>query len=202
MITTIVFDLGNVLVSFRPEEFLTHNGYDNALRDVIINDIFRSREWLAIDNGDITTAEAIDILSQKSSLSRAEIISVFDLRTKIIVPIAGNINLLPGLKKRGFKLYYLSNFPDDIFDEVFSGIPFFKYFDGGIISARVNASKPDKKIFGIMIEKYSLTAGECLFIDDSETNVKAAEAAGMKGFHLSESGDLPRQLGLILGIDL
>jgi len=199
MITNIVFDLGNVLVSFRPEEYFANNGYDKASRDVIINDIFRSREWLAIDNGDITTEEAIEKLSERSSLSRAEITSVFNLRTKIIFPITSNTNLLPGLKKRGFKLYYLSNFPGDIFDEVHNGYSFFKYFTGGIISARVNASKPDKRIFDILMDKYSLTPGECLFIDDSETNVKASVEAGMKGFHLARPEELPGKLDLFLG---
>lgn len=202
MITTIVFDLGNVLVSFRPEEYLANNGYEKADRDMIINDIFKSPEWLAIDKGDITTTAAIEKISEKSSLSRAEITAVFNLRTKIIFPLTSNTNLLPELRKRGFKLYYLSNFPDDIFDEVRNRYSFFKYFNGGIISARVNASKPDIKIFEILLENYSLSAGECLFIDDSDINVKAAESAGMNGIHLERPEELAGQIGLTLGLNI
>jgi len=95
-------------------------------------------------------------------------------------PINGNITLLPELKKRGFKLYYLSNFPDDIFDEVFNGYEFFKFFDGGLISSRVKCIKPDIKIFEIIIEKYSLSKNECLFIDDIEINTKAAQFLELK----------------------
>ena len=87
-------------------------------------------------------------------------------------PLDQNVRLLPGLKKRGFRLYFLSNFPLDIFEEVKTGYYFFKYFDGGIISAEAKSSKPDTRIYEILMEKYSLFPEECLFIDDIEINVK------------------------------
>ena len=200
MIKNIVFDLGNVLLSFRPEEFFNKNGYEEGTKELIINDIFRSREWLMLDNGDITTTEAIEGISAKSSLKTDEIASVFNLRTKIIFPLTANTKLLPALRKHGFKLYYLSNFPNDIFDEVYKKYDFFRYFDGGIISGRVNASKPDKKIFRILLQKYSLSAGESLFIDDSERNVKAAESIGMKGLHIQAPEELTSKIKKVPGI--
>ncbi|MBK7132149.1 MAG: HAD-IA family hydrolase [Bacteroidales bacterium] len=69
----------------------------------------------------------------------------------------------------------------DLFEEVKTGYYFFKYFDGGVISAEAKASKPDLKIYNILLEKYNLVPNECLFIDDLEVNVRAAEAAGMNG---------------------
>jgi epoxide hydrolase-like predicted phosphatase len=200
MIKNIVFDLGNVLLSFRPEEFLDNNGYDENTKRIIINEIFKSSEWLMLDKGDITTTEAIESISAKSSLKTEEIASVFNLRTKIIFPLALNTILLPALRKQGFKLYYLSNFPDDIFDEVNKKYDFFRNFDGGIISGRVHVSKPDKKIFSIFLEKYSLSADETLFIDDSELNIKAAESIGMTGLHIHLPEDLWPELRKIPGI--
>jgi epoxide hydrolase-like predicted phosphatase len=199
MIKNIVFDLGNVLVSFRPEEYLDKNGYPEETKKIILNDIFRSREWHMLDNGDITIKDAIKGIADRSSLKTEEIASVFDLRLKIIFPLNGNAKLLPALKKRGYKLYYLSNFPDDIFDEVYNRYDFFRYFDGGIISARVKASKPDRKIFEILQEKYSLSPEECLFIDDSDLNVNTAELLGMKVIHVENPGDLPEQVEKALG---
>ena len=96
-------------------------------------------------------------------------------------PLDENVRLLPGLKKRGFRLYYLSNFPLDIFEETKNGYFFFTYFDGGIISSEVRLSKPDIRIFNLLLEKYSLLPAETLFIDDIEANVKVAESAGMTG---------------------
>jgi glucose-1-phosphatase len=181
MIKNVIFDLGNVLISFRPSEYFEKNNYPETIKTTILTDIFSSREWRMLDNGEITTPEAIDAISRKSSLKKEEIAHIFNLRTDLIFPLDTNIRLLPELKKRGLKLYYLSNFPLDIFDEVRSGYYFFKHFDGGLISAEVKFSKPDKRIYGILTERYSLIPEECLFIDDLEINVISAVEHGMKG---------------------
>ena len=181
MIKNIVFDIGNVLISFIPSEFLKKKNYPENIRNTILSEIFGSKEWAILDNGDITTREAIDAISLKSSLKREEIALIFSFRTEIMFPLDDNVRLLPGLKKHGFKLFYLSNFPLDIFEEIKNGYYFFKHFDGGIISSEVKLSKPDISIFKFLLKKYSLKPGECLYIDDIETNVRAAESAGMKG---------------------
>ncbi len=122
---------------------LLKSGYDEETTRLILNTVFRSPTWFSLDNGDITKEEAIDIMASKSSLKRAQIKSLFNLCTEIIFPLHNNIKLLPELKKQGFKLYYLSNFPLEFFNETKNRYDFFKYFDGGIISAEVNQSKPD-----------------------------------------------------------
>lgn len=190
MIRYIIFDLGNVLLSFLPSVYFEKKNYPENIRKTIINDIFTSREWKLLDNGDITVKEAIESIARKSTLKREEIALVFNLRTDIMFPLTSNVKLLPELKKRGFSLYYLSNFPLDIFEEVKTGYFFFKYFNGGIISAEVKLSKPDVRIFGYILNKYSLNPGECLYIDDIEENVQAAESVGIRGFTTYGSEDI------------
>jgi putative hydrolase of the HAD superfamily len=187
MIKNVVFDLGNVLISFKPAEYFEKNNYPEAIKATILTDIFGSREWLMLDSGEISTREAIESISTRSSLKKEEIAHIFNLRTDLMFPLDPNVRILPELKKRGFKLYYLSNFPIDIFEEVKSGYYFFKYFDGGLISAEAKYSKPDKRIYEILIERYSLVPEECLFIDDLELNVISAQAVGMKGLFTNGS---------------
>jgi FMN phosphatase YigB (HAD superfamily) len=52
MIRNIVFDLGNVLISFKPDEFFEKENYPENYRATILNDIFDSNEWQLLDNGD------------------------------------------------------------------------------------------------------------------------------------------------------
>jgi epoxide hydrolase-like predicted phosphatase len=181
MIKNIVFDLGNVLISFRPSEYFDKKNYSKNLKATILSDIFASKEWAMLDNGEINTKDAIDSIALKSSLKKEEIAHIFNLRTELMFPLDENVKLLPGLKKQGFRLYFLSNFPIDIFEEIKTGYYFFKYFEGGIISSEVKFSKPDVRIYKILLKKYSLIPEECLYIDDLEINVKAAETFGMKG---------------------
>ena len=201
MIKNIVFDLGNVLLSWKPGEFLKNSGYNEETIRLIMDTVFRSQVWLNLDNGDITKGEAIDLMTARSSLKRDEIASLFNLCTEIIFPLTPNINLLPGLRKQGFKLYYLSNFPHEFFNEIKKEYEFFSYFDGGIISAEVNQSKPDPSIYKTFIQRYGLNPEECLCVDDIEINVRSAESIGMKVIHLSETDSLKDKLwetGIIL----
>ncbi len=198
MIKNIIFDLGNVLLSWKPGEYFEKSGFDNETVNLIMSDVFKSPEWLSLDNGDLTTSEATDLIAEKSSLQKEYISSLFNLRTKIIYPLTENIKLLPELKKKGFKLYYLSNFPLDFFEEVKKEYDFFRYFDGGIISAEVRHSKPDIKIYKILFEKYSLKPEECFYIDDMEINVRAAVSAGLKGYCYNGSSGLTDELQTML----
>lgn len=200
MIKNVVFDLGNVLLSFIPSEYFDKKRYPENIKTRILSDIFHSEEWQMLDRGEITTEEVIDIIALRSSLKRDEIAHVFNLRTDILYPLDNNIKLLPILKKRGYRLYFLSNFPMDIFEEVTSGYYFFKYFDGGVISAHAKSSKPDSLIYKILIEKYSLIPEECLFIDDLEKNVKASETLGMKGITTLGSLDISKEIEEALGL--
>jgi epoxide hydrolase-like predicted phosphatase len=198
MIKNIILDLGNVLISFRPSVFFDNLNYPETIKSKILSDIFSGMEWLALDNGDINTQEAIDAIALKSSLNREEIAHIFNLRTEMMYPLDQNVRLLPELKKQGFKLYYLSNFPIDIFEEIKTGYFFFRYFDGGVISSEVKFSKPDNRIYEILLENYSLKPEESLFIDDIEVNVRAAEKLGMKGLVTYGSEEISKELAAVL----
>jgi putative hydrolase of the HAD superfamily len=202
MIKNLVFDLGNVLISFVPSEFLKKKNYPEIIRNTILTEIFNSEEWLRLDNGDITLNEAIESLSVKSSLKKEEIALVFSFRADIMFPLDDNVRLLPALKKQGFKLYYLSNFPLDIFEEIKNDYFFFRYFEGGIISSEVKLSKPDVRIFKFLIDKYSLKPEESLYIDDIEINVKSAISSGMQGLTTFGSPKITEELEKILNINL
>jgi epoxide hydrolase-like predicted phosphatase len=181
MIKNIVFDLGNVLLSFKPSEYFAKENYPENILATILSDVFESKEWILLDKGEISVDEAIDAIASVSSLKKVEIAHIFNLRTNLMFPLDENVKLLSGLKKQGFRLYYLSNFPKDVFDEISTGYYFFKYFDGGIISSEVHVTKPHPRIYELLLEKYSLKANECLFIDDLEPNIRTAELLGMNG---------------------
>lgn len=205
MIKNVVFDLGNVLISFRPPEFLDKINFTEPLKSAILTDIFHSSYWMMLDSGDLTTDEALEGIKANSTLDKALIDEIFERRIEILIPIPSNIRLLPELKKHGYRLFYLSNFPNDLWSQVRNGhrakdYEFFKYFDGGLISAEARSSKPDKKIYNDLLQKYSLVPQECFYLDDIEKNVRSAELAGMKGFTTFGSHEIYPEVKRMLGI--
>jgi putative hydrolase of the HAD superfamily len=202
MIRNIIFDLGNVLISFIPSEYLRKKNYPEAIRKTIMNDIFHSDEWKLLDNGDITVRDAIDNISRKSALKHEEIALIFSFRRDIMFPLDENVRLLPALIKQGYALYYLSNFPLDIFEEVKSDYYFFRYFRGGVVSSEARLSKPDIRIFNYILKHFSLNPDECLYIDDISENVKSAELAGIKSLLTNGSAKIQPELEEVLGVKL
>jgi 2-haloacid dehalogenase len=55
--------------------------------------------------------------------------------------------------------------------------------------------KPDRAIFDLLLSRYGLRAEECLFIDDSATNVAGARAVGMAAHHFTGADGLGAELG-------
>ncbi|MCW2904619.1 MAG: HAD-superfamily hydrolase, subfamily variant 3 [Streptosporangiaceae bacterium] len=75
-------------------------------------------------------------------------------------------------------------------------------FDCVVISSEVGIRKPDERIFQHALEQLGLPPQECVFIDDIQHNVRAAEAIGMVGLHHTEVTATVTRLEELLGVSL
>lgn len=100
-----------------------------------------------------------------------------------------------------YRLYLLSNYSKILFEKHTSGAAFLEEMDGGIISYQVNHVKPDADIYEALLDKYGLTAGECLFFDDRAENVEAAVKLGILGFQVESTEKLIEKLDELLSKD-
>lgn len=189
----IIFDIGNVLLSFQPEEYLSQYFNTTQMGD-LMTIIFSSDEWVELDMGTLLIQGAIDSLVHKHPHYHDEIIFVLENWTKMLTTINENIQLVYDLKEKGYSLYLLSNFHSEAIQTMFQKYDFFKLFDGGVISAHEHVVKPDEQIYHILLEKYQLNPEESLFIDDSLANIYAANRLGIDGIHLPYQANLKQEL--------
>lgn len=193
MIKNVIFDLGNVLLSFEPKEYVMSKVIEEKFEE-IYESIFKSKEWLMLDRGTITEEEAkINIINRKIE-NKEFINSVFENWYDILNPIESSVEVLKKLKERGYKVFYLSNFHLAAFEYVTKKHDFFGLFDGGVVSYREKLLKPEKEIYEKILYEYNLEPNETVFIDDMEVNVKAAIENGMKGIILKNPIDLKNEL--------
>lgn len=197
-IKNVVFDLGNVLISYNPEDFHLTKGDSPESIELFIRDVYQGPEWQLIDKGEMTVEEAILSIASRSALSEAEIARIFKLREELLFAIDGNALLLKRLKNARFGLYYISNFPEDMFGLLSKKYDFFRFFDGGIYSASIKVLKPDPEIYRRLINNYDLIASESLFIDDLKQNVDAASHEGFVTLHLTKAEALEEELKRLL----
>ncbi|MBP7176028.1 MAG: HAD family phosphatase [Thermoclostridium sp.] len=194
MITNIVFDLGQVLLSFKPKEYLEKMYTSPIHRELLFQAVFSSQSWLDLDRGIIDEEEAFHKMSADLPSFCEEIQYLLDHWDKILVPIEGAIELLKRLKEQNYGLYLLSNFHSRAYDRVRRQHAFFEMFDGILISSHVKLMKPNYAIYERLLANYSLAAESCLFIDDTPANVAGARSAGMAGLVFHNATILERDL--------
>lgn len=189
-VTAVVFDVGNVLLRWDPrnlyrkifesgeqmEWFLSHvcDGSWNEAQD-------RGRAW----------ADAVQERTKVFPQWAAEI-RAYDERWMETLggAIEDNVNILRALKQAGVPVYAITNFSKDKFRAASAQYDFFTLFDGILVSGEEQLIKPDPRIFRLFLNRYRLSPGGCIFIDDSGANVAAANEIGMRTIHYAEGVDL------------
>ena len=178
---SFVFDIGNVLLDFKPEKFLHELFSDHSLEDRMVKTVFCSSEWVKMDQGLMTHREACEIFCLREPGFKAEILHTMRKLNEMLTPIDSTIELLPEIKEAGYRMFYLSNYHKELRDYVVEKYPFFAMFDGGVFSCDVNITKPSPEIYKFFLDKYRLSGRDCIFFDDVEENVEAAQKAGING---------------------
>ncbi|HXW86400.1 MAG TPA: HAD-IA family hydrolase, partial [Candidatus Bathyarchaeia archaeon] len=96
-------------------------------------------------------------------------------------------------KKAGHKVFVLSNWDEESFNELkLRNTDLFDLFDGIMISGSESLAKPDQEFFQRFLERYELEPTQCWFIDDQYDNVKAARACGMQAIRYTKTVPLTK----------
>lgn len=195
MYKNIVFDLGGVVVDYEPREFLVDHFMNEKLEQSLYDITFGSAEWLKLDAGAITRAEAEEIMRKKGTAigHKFEIDMLLTDWMDMLKTKEDTITLMRKLKKNGYRLYYLSNIAEDTLERL-SRRNFWVLFDGGIASCDVRMLKPDHRMFERLLRKFSLQPSETVFIDDSPANIVAVSDMGMAGIRYKGTRELVRAL--------
>jgi putative hydrolase of the HAD superfamily len=92
----------------------------------------------------------------------------------------GTVEVLADLKAGGTELALLSNAGPD-FGSYFRHGPLGDFFAACYVSGELGLLKPHPEIYRHMLGDLSISAGEAVFIDNREANVRGAEALGITG---------------------
>lgn len=185
-ITTIVFDMGGVLVDFDAKRSLSTH-FDPNLHELINEKTFASETWKLMDKGDFEVEEAIEIMCRDIPCElHAEVKNMILDHEGEMPPIGEMYGIVKKLRENGYKIYLLSNCPMWFYDFKKS-VPAFQFFDGFIVSAKYNLIKPGEEIYKVLFNEFSLDASECFFIDDSPLNIETAKRLGMAGHCFSKN---------------
>ena len=181
-ITTIVFDMGQVLIHWTPMKIVEHMGLTEQDKALLMTELFQSVEWVQTDHGTIELNQVVTQVNARlpQHLHPAVEEIVMGWWHRPLVPMEGMGDVVKELKEQGYGIYLLSNANVDL-RRYFPRIPGSQYFDGLMVSAEEKLIKPQHEIFRALYSRFHLDPARCLFIDDSPANIEAALCTGMDG---------------------
>ncbi len=194
MIKSVIFDLGNVLINFKPKEFLLRYTQDKERINAFFSKIIWSERWWALDKGTYSIEEARSYFQSKYPEEKDLIEPYFENWLESLTPIVKNIQMVKELKQEGYKVYVLSNFIKEAFSYITKKYEFLSLFDGKVISSEEKVIKPEKEIYAIILNRYDLIPGECVFLDDHEFILEPAKELGMHTILVAPEVDIRAEL--------
>jgi putative hydrolase of the HAD superfamily len=156
----------------------------------------------ALERGECTTEEFERLLAARIARRDGVQLLAEGLLTRMFagsIPAASMYDAVRMIRSTGLRTGLLSNSwgMADYPRHLFPGM-----FDVVVISAEVGMRKPEERIFWHATGLLGLDPAECVFVDDIEANVAAAEAVGMTAILHTDPAATLIHLGGLLGLPL
>lgn len=186
MIKNYIFDFGNVLAIYDKQELTAAHISDPETVKKVAEVVFDRVYWNGLDDGTQDDADVKAGIRERLPEDLHQIADlVYDKWIVTMPPMPGMQALVDDIKKSGGKLYLLSNISRG-FARTYTDSPWIAEllakFDGLVFSGPIGLTKPNRDIFEHILGKYSLNAGECVFIDDHLHNIEAAREVGINSY--------------------
>lgn len=190
-ITTIIFDLGGVLIDWNPR-YVYRSIFDSEEKIDWFFENICTGEWNEHQDAGRSLQEATEELVGKYPEYENEVRAYYDRWEEMLGgPINETVEILRSLKEANkYKLYALTNWSAETFPVALQRYDFLQWFDGIVMSGEEKTRKPFPEIYQLLLNRFNVNPSEVIFIDDSLRNVKGAEAVGIDGIHFQS----PQQL--------
>lgn len=129
---------------------------------------------------------------------RPEIDSFGQLLFEALDPNPGMLDLIREVRRDGIRTALLTNNVKEWEPTWRSMLPVDELFETVVDSAYVGLRKPDPRIYQLTLERVGLDPEQCIFIDDMEINVNAANELGLKGIHFRETAQARAEVHSLL----
>ena len=190
MIKNIIFDVGDVLLEYRWKAMMMDYGLTEKEAIDLGEKIFNNQLWKIMDLATKTESEVIAEY-KKQYPKEADVIEWFITHGEFMQVARQDVwEGVHTLKEKGYGIYLLSNYSENLFNKHTKGASFKNDIDGMVVSYQIHIAKPDERIYYYILDKYNLKAEECIFYDDRAENTEAAIKVGIKAVTITSKQQL------------
>jgi 2-haloacid dehalogenase len=178
MKSTIIFDLGGVLIDWDPRYLYRKIFDDQEEMEYFLREVC-SPAWNAQADGEKSFQDAIEELIPQFPAYTKQIQAYFSRWDEMVDGVfPETVKILEELREAEYPLAALSNWSSETFPIVNAKYEFLDWFDPLIISGKVGLIKPDPQIFNLLLCALDRDPGDCFYIDDMEHNIRVADQIG------------------------
>ncbi|MBN1239607.1 MAG: HAD family phosphatase [Gammaproteobacteria bacterium] len=175
----IVFDLGGVLIDWNPRYlFRDHLGGEPGAVEAFLGAVCTEAWHSKLDAGASFVELTAELAARHPHYDEWIRRYASDWERMFAGALEETVEQVGRLKRRGFRLHALSNYPAERIRFLYRAFPFMADFQTVVLSGLVGATKPDERIYAYLLER--IGRRQCLFIDDRAENVEAARRCGMR----------------------
>ncbi len=193
--TSIIFDLGCVLIDWRPAQ-LAADLFPDTNAPTIIQTITKDPLWQEFDRGAVNAADIAEYAYEVHGFDKDFTSQIITTLPHHLPAISGMVNLFMQCKRQGLKVYILSNISELFFQALTKKHDFFKSSDGIIASYTVKMIKPELGIYAYLLQQFSINPETGLFIDDLEANIRAGNGLGIDGIVCKDPAEVAQLMTL------
>ncbi len=193
-INTLIFDIGNVLVRQRFEELARELTSSQEEYNFLFENMFGGSIWVDLDKGTFKAEEEMQAMMNVDPAHGELARKLYCNLGNCFEPIAGSMDWIRELKRKGYKVYALSNWGRPFYEQGKEKLAFLEEMDGYFLSYRYHMLKPSAEYFQLLLDTYHIMPEEAVFLDDVEKNVRAAEALGIYGIVVENQEQAKREL--------
>ena len=173
----VIFDIGNVLVTWQPESHYDLT-YGEARRRQLFDTVDLHAMNLGIDAGNEWKSTVYDWADRHPEFG-PEIRDWHDNWIRLASPlIPHSIRLMRRLKTKGVPVFALTNFGRENFAYARTEYAFLNEFDRAYVSGEMKMIKPDAAIYKAVEDDCGIAPERLFFTDDRPENIDAAAARG------------------------
>ena len=189
-ITTVVFDVGRVLVQWDLRHLFAKLIDDADELDWFLANVV-TPEWHFQHDAGRALADMLPELKAQFP-AHARHIDAYATRFNETIPgpVAGSYEIVAELAARGVPLYAITNFGAEFWDGFRPTQPIFDHFSDIIVSGVEKIVKPDAAIYQLALSRFGLKSSDAIFVDDNLPNVTAAVENGFVGHHFEDAAKL------------
>jgi len=180
-IKAIIYDVDGTLVNSEPhhvkawDSALKH--YGSSLSSLSENFVrtMAGKKPLAIA---MEMVEALNINAQPEELLKLKTSIYLELAETQLEPMRGAIQSIKDLRAAGYRLAIGTSLDASLLDSILRHLNIADEFEVIVTGDQITKGKPDPETYLKVIELLQLSPGECLVLEDAQSGIESAKAAG------------------------